>query len=265
MRGVITNEELATRIKAGERELLPQLWGQCKKVITLLAIKYRGVMERHAFVDMDDFIQCGYFALLNAVNVYDPAKRFKFSSYLNFSYKRQIYSMFGNVREGDKRIFPLPATSLNVMIENDGHETELLEMLEDENSSRFTEDYERNELREIVAAAVNELPERERFVIRQLYFCEKTKTQLVDGRIFNDQFHVARIENTALRLLRRNKALRALYYTHFPAPPSSPDVAKADPAAAAMEVETWDEWIGNLTRELEVRGNEFSANAGTGD
>ena len=74
-------------------------------------------------------MQCGYFAMLAAVEAYDPEKGYKFSSYMNFKYKKQVYDMFGNVREGDRRIFPAAASSLNVTLENDGHETELLDML----------------------------------------------------------------------------------------------------------------------------------------
>ena len=137
MEGNRSNEELAARIKAGEESLLPILWGQCRRTVTILAAKYRGVMEQNAFVDMEDFMQCGYFAMLAAVEAYDPEKGYKFSSYMNFKYKKQVYEMFGNVREGDRRIFPAAASSLNVTLENDGHETELLDMLEDENAGSW--------------------------------------------------------------------------------------------------------------------------------
>ena len=69
---------------------------------------------------MEDFIQCGYFAMLEAVEAYNPEKGYKFTSYMTFKYKKQIYKMFGNVREGDKRIFPAAASSLNITLENDG-------------------------------------------------------------------------------------------------------------------------------------------------
>ncbi|MCM1122024.1 MAG: hypothetical protein NC416_05525, partial [Eubacterium sp.] len=79
MEGSRNNEELAARIKAGEKSLLPILWGQCRRTITILAAKYRGVMEKNAFVDMEDFMQCGYFAMLAAVEAYNPEKDYKFS------------------------------------------------------------------------------------------------------------------------------------------------------------------------------------------
>ena len=74
MEGSRSNEELAARIKAGEKSLLPILWGQCRRTVSILAAKYRGVMEQNAFVDMEDFMQCGYFAMLAAVEAYDPGE-----------------------------------------------------------------------------------------------------------------------------------------------------------------------------------------------
>lgn len=91
---------------------------------------------------------------LEAVEAYNPEKGYKFTSYMTFKYKKQIYEMFGNVREGDKRIFPAAASSLNITLENDGHETELLEMLEDKSAGSIESDYEKKELQQIVRAAV---------------------------------------------------------------------------------------------------------------
>lgn len=189
MRGEYTNEELAVRIKAGRRDLLPLLWAKNRRSIYLMAVKYRTIIRQHAFVDLEDFLQCGYFALVDALEAYNPAKGWKLSAYLNFAYKRQVYAMFGNAREGDAYIFPSAPSSLNVPIENkDGHETEVMDLLEDENAGRLEEDCEKEELRRIVRAAVDKLPKRERFVIRALYFEERTKTELADGSALRINF-----------------------------------------------------------------------------
>lgn len=265
MREVYTNEELAERIKAGERDLLPLLWQMNKRSIYLLAVKYRGVISQHAFVDLEDFIQCGYFALLEAVEAYDAARGWKLSAYLPFKYKKQVYAMFGNVRDGDARIFPLAPSSLNVPIENkDGHETEVIDLLEDEKAGRLEEDCEKEELRQIVRAAVDKLPERERFTIREVYFAGKLKTQLVDGRHFKNQFEVTRAEDRAFRFLRRDQALQALRRIYFSAPPTQPNEIKATPEAQAMAAESWDEWIRNATKELGRYSGELRENEGNG-
>jgi RNA polymerase sigma factor (sigma-70 family) len=227
----MSNEELAMRIKAGERDLLAQLWGQNKRNIYFLAIKYRNIIELHSFVEMNDFMQCGYFALVAAVDAYNPAKGFKLSSYLNFTYKKEIYAMFGNVRNGDARIFPLPATSLNVTIEHDGNTTELLDLLEDEASGDITDSLEQVELKQVVAEAISKLPQKQQYVIQQHYFNNKLFTEIADGIKIKDQFQALRIEDAALCTLRRDKVLRALYYAHFDQPPEQ-HIETANPEAA---------------------------------
>ena len=74
MDGREKREELAARIKAGEKSLLPMLWGECRGTVIIMAAKYRSIIEQNAFVDMEDFIQCGYFAMLEAVEAYNPEK-----------------------------------------------------------------------------------------------------------------------------------------------------------------------------------------------
>lgn len=250
MEGNRSNEELAARIKAGEKSLLPILWGQCRRTVTILAAKYRGVMEKNAFVDMEDFIQCGYFAMLAAVEAYDPKKGYKFNSYINFKYKKQVYEMFGNVREGDRRIFPVAATSLNVTLENDGHETELLDMLEDENAESIEENYEKKEMKRIIREAVNRLPELECYVIRQIYFKGRTKTDIAKEMRTKDQFKVTRWEDRALHILRKDKALQALHTAYFKNMPRQQDIFKSSPEEAAIAGENWDRWFENIMDDI---------------
>lgn len=56
MDGREKREELAARIKAGEKSLLPMLWGECRGTVIIMAAKYRSIIEQNAFVDMEDFI-----------------------------------------------------------------------------------------------------------------------------------------------------------------------------------------------------------------
>lgn len=250
MDGSGSNEALAARIKAGEKSLLPILWGQCRRTVTILAAKYSGVMEKNAFVDMEDFIQCGYFAMLAAVEAYDPEKGYKFNSYINFKYKKQVYEMFGNVREGDRRIFPAAASSLNVTLENDGHETELLDMLEDENAGSIEADYEKKEMQQIVRAAVGRLPELERHVIQEIYFNGRAKTEIADGQRYKDQFAVTRAEDRALHALRKDKVLQALHTAYFKNMPRQQDIFKSSPEEAAIAGENWDRWFENIMDDI---------------
>lgn len=232
MDGREKREELAARIKAGEKSLLPMLWGECRGTVIIMAAKYRSIIEQNAFVNMEDFIQCGYFAMLEAVEAYNPEKGYKFTSYMTFKYKKQIYKMFGNVREGDKRIFPAAASSLNITLENDGHETELLEMLEDKSAGSIESDYEKKELQQIVRKAVGKLPERERYVIQEIYFNGRAKTEIADGQRYKDQ------------------SLQALHRAYFKKEPREQNIYKTSPEEAAIEGEKWDKWLENIMDEI---------------
>lgn len=242
--------ELAARIKAGEKSLLPMLWGECRGTVIIMAAKYRSIIEQNAFVDMEDFIQCGYFAMLEAVEAYNPEKGYKFTSYMTFKYKKQIYKMFGNVREGDKRIFPAAASSLNITLENDGHETELLEMLEDKSAGSIESDYEKKELQQIVRKAVGKLPERERYVIQEIYFNGRAKTEIADGQRYKDQFAVTRTEDKAMYILRKDQSLQALHRAYFKKEPREQNIYKTSPEEAAIEGEKWDKWLENIMDEI---------------
>lgn len=252
-----SNEELAERIKAGEESLLPILWGQCRRTIAIMAAKYRGIMEQNAFIDKEDFIQCGYFAMLEAVEAYSPEKGYKLNTYLNFKYKKQIYAMFGNKREGDNYIFPAATSSLNITLENDGHKTELLELLEDKSAEDIETDYEKKELQQIVRAAVGRLPERERHVIQEIYFNERTKTQIADGQHYKNQFAVTRTEDRALQMLRKDKALQMLHAAYFKMMPRQQDIYKASPEEAAIVGENWDKWFENIMDDIRGFEDEF--------
>ena len=233
MDGREKREELAARIKAGEKSLLPMLWGECRGTVIIMAAKYRSIIEQNAFVDMEDFIQ-GY----------------KFTSYMTFKYKKQIYKMFGNVREGDKRIFPAAASSLNITLENDGHETELLEMLEDKSAGSIESDYEKKELQQIVRKAVGKLPERERYVIQEIYFNGRAKTEIADGQRYKDQFAVTRTEDKAMYILRKDQSLQALHRAYFKKEPREQNIYKTSPEEAAIEGEKWDKWLENIMDEI---------------
>lgn len=70
----MTNEELAIKIKAGNDALLPQLWEQCEGFIRKEACRWARAFEDRPDIDADDLTQSGYFALLNAVQRFEPAR-----------------------------------------------------------------------------------------------------------------------------------------------------------------------------------------------
>lgn len=76
----MTNEQLVTRIRAGEdvsRNML-QLWQQVKAFIHTMAMRYQGM------ADLEDLEQEGYIALYPAIDGYDPDKGVLFLTYAEY-------------------------------------------------------------------------------------------------------------------------------------------------------------------------------------
>lgn len=85
----MTNEDLATRIQAGEDALTFQLWEQCKSFICKQAYRWAKAWKDRADFDVDDLIQAGYFALCDAVSNFQ-AERGSFITLLDMSLKTRF-------------------------------------------------------------------------------------------------------------------------------------------------------------------------------
>lgn len=83
----MTNEELALRVQKGDNRSCALLWQNIKPLICKLVFaRYMHNIERckRCGVELEDLIQEGFIAMLEAVRAYDPEKGLKFASYLNF-------------------------------------------------------------------------------------------------------------------------------------------------------------------------------------
>ena len=77
----MTNEELVALIQAGERDRLPELWDRVERFVASRANRLLIAMGDRAAVhglEYGDLYNSGYFALVDAVERYDPAKGMQF-------------------------------------------------------------------------------------------------------------------------------------------------------------------------------------------
>ena len=133
----MTNEELAQRIKAGEKDLLGQLWEQTERLLRYLIERELRVSDKEeraeaAGVTREDLYQEGYFALLQAVEAYDPETGFTFSAFLKYPIKSAVNKAIG-IRTAAGRNDPAAgAVSLDAPVSGeDGEDDALVEALKD--------------------------------------------------------------------------------------------------------------------------------------
>ena len=105
-----TNEQLAELIQSGHDELLVELWEKNHKLLTMLTRRaYRLNANRlnAAGINLDDYIQESYFALMEAVRAYKPNGEFKFTAYLSYSLRNRIRSLLGKPNDAALRCISL--------------------------------------------------------------------------------------------------------------------------------------------------------------
>ena len=125
-----TNEELASKIKAGERELVPELWENVEAFIRMRAgqfLRAATLTQRlnDPAIDVEDLVQESYFGMLKAIEYFDENSGFLFLTYLKNTLLKSFYKASGVKRKKH------PTKSLNEPIDSDGDETDLSEIVED--------------------------------------------------------------------------------------------------------------------------------------
>lgn len=203
----ITLEELATAAQCGNMEVMPLLWQKTERLIKKLILKAINKRILPNYVDEEDVLQCGYFALLATVRAF-KANGLKFTSYLTYSVQNAVNEC---INGKSKRPSKIKEVSYNQPVkDNGGDDVELLELIEDKSAElEVYEPLELTDTQRIVIEAVDALPQRQRDVIRLHYFHDMSLKDIAAAQnccVSNIQ----QIERQAFRELRKNKKLRAL-------------------------------------------------------
>ena len=162
----MTSDELAIRIKAGERELIPQLWEQVKRLVAFFMTRWSIIYTLSKPVDFDDYMQSGYIAMMDAVEHYDPAKG-AFNTILKY-YLKNAFRHEAGIRTRKQRNDALRyAYSLYIPTEDEDDSIPMLEIIEDEQASM---EFERRELHRLLDALLAKLPKVQRTAIIEKYY-----------------------------------------------------------------------------------------------
>lgn len=205
----ITNEELVIRIKAGERHLIEKLWEQTQAFIAQQASRRLYMLNGAGGLELSDLVQCGYFALLNAVNAFEPERGYKFLTYLNYSLKTEFAEALGyrSRRPNGPIRF---AISLDAPLdENDLDSGTLLDLQQE--TTDYIGDKEHQiwlaQLQRAISRAMKILPEQNRKVLTCRYWKNLSKkgAAQITGLSLTQ---VRNLEYTGLLLLRRDPRTR---------------------------------------------------------
>ena len=208
---------LAGRIIAGEDDLKPELW----KVVQKFCMWYC----RHVFIGLpksfqleyDDLTQCGYIAMCDALQRFDPERDGSFVSLYMFCLQAAIYrenglDRGGHYADGSRRFDPVidpKAYHLDSNTddsgEKDGSLLDILPLPEERHESISSAEGRifQSELTKAIEQLIKELPSAERQMIRARYYAQR------DRKSIAQELHITkdaaiRLEDRALMLLRQH-------------------------------------------------------------
>ena len=96
----VSNEETAVKVKNGEREKLAALWERVERFVAMRAGNRLLLMgDRYAAcgVSLDDLLQEGFLAILDATETFDPQRGARFVTWLDY-YLRQRWNGLAGFR-----------------------------------------------------------------------------------------------------------------------------------------------------------------------
>lgn len=208
----MSNEELAERIQAGEKELVLQLWENVRNFVARMAINW----SRGGRYETDDLIQCGFIAMVEAAEIYDPSGGASFIHFLAIYLKKHFRT--GNGFRRRNQPDPLEdCVSLDEPLDDERDASTRLEITPDPRD--LIEETEKRiwceQLRDAVAEALGKLPEAERELLTGTFYRGETRAELAEktGRTISQ---VQTGISHGLRTLRKNKALEQ--YVDFRTP-----------------------------------------------
>ena len=205
----MTNEEMVEEIQAGSVDRIGDLWEQVAGLVVWKARRVMTALEMRGSqcgVDLEDLIQSGYLALVEAVDSYDPAAGAAFSTWLMYHLRKAFYEATG-CRTQRERNEPLNnSLSLDTPLTDDAGSDVLMDVIADPAGLQWRESLEesmwKKNLQEAVESALSTVPERYREILRLRYWEDMTLDDIGDLRGISKE-RVRQMENKGIRLLSR--------------------------------------------------------------
>lgn len=202
--GRLSNEDIAVRIKAGDRDLIPVLWERVRRFIARTANYY--IPYTRPGTEADDLVNTGYIALVKAVEYFEPDKGANFLTALKF-YLRAEFGAACGWRTGKKDPI-LTAASLDRPLKDGDDRT--LEDIQPSSRDEIGEAERRiwlSQLRRALSRAMDELPPDEREAFLRRFWKEQT-TQDAAKAMGLSFYEFRKLEAAAKKTMRKNRELR---------------------------------------------------------
>lgn len=203
---MLTNEELAMQIQGGNGEVISLLWDQCKGFIWKEAIRWKGAFPNRPDFDVEDLTQCGYFALRDAVQAFDP-ERGSFLNLLTLYLKTEFAKAIGcrTTAQTKEPLFHALRLDAPVMVGDDGTKTygDMIPV-EEEGFERVEESMYRAHVSEVVKDALCALPSRYREIM-QAHFLQGKSYRTIADEMCISKARCGQLVGDALKKLRRGK------------------------------------------------------------
>lgn len=207
----MTNEDLATLIRGGKRERLPELWEQVEKFAAHQARRRFLLSAGFGGVEFEDLYNSGYIALAAAVDTYDPDRGKSFISWFALALET-AFAEAGGYRSRKQARDPLHhAGSLDAPLGDDENNGMLGESIEDADSAEAFQNAEKliwnEQLHAAIEKALGELPERHSSTLRRRFYQEQTLDEIADAENVTKEA-VRQWQLKGLQELRRRRDLR---------------------------------------------------------
>ena len=208
----MSNEEIAVRIQAGETELMEQLWAGVEKLVRWKAKRVGDGAEHKCGVNSEDLYQCGYLAMVAAVETYKPVDG-SFAGWLMFYLKTAFAEATGR-RTTKDRMEPLNnAVSLDKPLGDEADGVSFGDLMSDPVAAATMDAVEeklwQEQLCETMEEVLAALPDEQRAVLRCRFYEGQTLAAAAE-RLGTTAEEVRKLEGNGIRELRRPKLAKRI-------------------------------------------------------
>lgn len=173
----MSNEELAVLIQDGDNARILELWQQCNAFVWKQARREIYRLEGRRGVDVNDLVQSGFLAMLDAAKSFDANAGFAFMTLLGFKIKTAFQEATGCRTERQRREPIDSAVSLETPLKDDENGDVLGDVIPDLAAElAFDEIAENDRLRRLHDAledALSTLPPEQADALRTKYYEER--------------------------------------------------------------------------------------------